>query len=143
MLRAYREKQQIPLNFIVFGLTQSELEPTNQPHSRRARYLKSVNHKVVMWKTNRPRRLYFTIFFNLLFPYFPIFLIKLCFLVACFQRRISLFSCTTLSISMYRIDNMRQATYLKDEVLKFQEYDDPYTLASPDPITNNFDDIDI
>jgi hypothetical protein len=26
-----------------------------------------------MWNTNRPRRLYFTIFFNLLFPYFPIF----------------------------------------------------------------------
>jgi hypothetical protein len=26
---------------------------------------------------------------------------------------------------------MRRATCLKDEVLKFQEYDDPYTLASP------------
>ena len=39
---------------------------------------------------------------------------------------------------------MRQATCLKDEVLKFQWYDDPYTLASPPPdaITNNFDDID-
>ena len=39
----------------------------------KSRYLKSVNHKVVMWNTNRPRRLYFTIFLNLLFPYFPIF----------------------------------------------------------------------
>ena len=39
--------------------------------------------------------------------------------------------------------NMRQATCLKDEVLKFQYYDDPYTLASPGAITNNFDDIDI
>jgi hypothetical protein len=36
-------------------------------------YLKSVNHKIVTWNTNRPRRLYFTIFFNLLFLYFPIF----------------------------------------------------------------------
>ena len=40
------------------------------------------------------------------------------------------------------INNMRQAACLKDEVLKFQEYDAPYTLASPDAITNNFDDID-
>ena len=39
--------------------------------------------------------------------------------------------------------NMRQATCLKDEVLKFQLYDDPYTLASSDAITSNFDDIDI
>ena len=35
--------------------------------------LKSVNHKIVTWNTNRPRRLYFTIFFNLYFLYFPIF----------------------------------------------------------------------
>jgi hypothetical protein len=39
----------------------------------KSRYLKSVNHKIVTWNTNRPRRLYFTIFFNLLFLYFPIF----------------------------------------------------------------------
>ena len=39
------------------------------------------------------------------------------------------------------LSNMRQVTCLKDEVLKFQ-YDDPYPLASPDAITNNFDDID-
>ena len=38
---------------------------------------------------------------------------------------------------------MRQATCLKDEVLKFQWHDDPYMLASPDAITNNFDDIDL
>jgi hypothetical protein len=43
---------------------------------------------------------------------------------------------------MLVIYNMRQATCLKDEVLKFQKYDDLYTLASPDAITNNFDDID-
>jgi hypothetical protein len=42
--------------------------------AHKSRYLKSVNHKIVMWNTNRPRRLYFTIlFFSLLFPYFPIF----------------------------------------------------------------------
>ena len=40
------------------------------------------------------------------------------------------------------INNMRQAACLKDEVLKFQKYDDPYTLASPEAITNNVDDID-
>ena len=44
---------------------------------------------------------------------------------------------------IYIDNNMRQAICLKDEVLKFQLYDDPYTLASPDAITNNFDDIDI
>ena len=43
----------------------------------------------------------------------------------------------------FSLHNMRQATCLKDEVLKFQYYDDPYTLSSPDAITNNFDDIDI
>jgi hypothetical protein len=39
----------------------------------KSRYLKSVNHKIVTWNTNRPRWLYFTIFFNLLFLYSPIF----------------------------------------------------------------------
>jgi hypothetical protein len=39
----------------------------------KSRYLKSVNHKIVTWNTNRPRRLYFTIFFHLFFLYFPIF----------------------------------------------------------------------
>jgi hypothetical protein len=39
----------------------------------KSRYLKSVNHKIVMWNTNRPKRLYFTIFFNLLILYSPIF----------------------------------------------------------------------
>jgi hypothetical protein len=36
-------------------------------------YLKSVSHKIFMWNTNRPRRLYLTIFLNLLFLYSPIF----------------------------------------------------------------------
>ena len=53
-------------------------------------YLKSVNHKIVTWNTNRPRRLYFTIFFNLLFLYFPIFSLN----CICFQQIISLFSRT-------------------------------------------------
>jgi hypothetical protein len=39
----------------------------------KSRYGKLVDHKIVTWDTNRPRRLYFTIFFNLLFLYFPIF----------------------------------------------------------------------
>ena len=39
----------------------------------KSRYLKSVYHKIVTWNTDRTRRLYFIIFFNLLFPYFPIF----------------------------------------------------------------------
>ena len=39
----------------------------------KSHYVKSVNHKIVTCNTNRSRRLYFTIFFNLLFLYFPIF----------------------------------------------------------------------
>jgi hypothetical protein len=37
----------------------------------KSRYLKSVNHKIVTWNTNRPRRLHITIFFNLLFYISP------------------------------------------------------------------------
>jgi hypothetical protein len=29
--------------------------------AHKSRYLKSINHKIVLWNTNRPRRLYFTI----------------------------------------------------------------------------------
>jgi len=59
----------------------------------KSRYLKSVNHKIVTWNTNRPRRLYFTIFFNLLFPYFPIFSLNC---VCC-----HLFSAYNFSVFMY------------------------------------------
>jgi hypothetical protein len=41
----------------------------------KSRYLKSVNHKIVPWNTNRPRRLYFTIFLICFFyisPFFPL-----------------------------------------------------------------------
>ena len=37
---------------------------------------------------------------------------------------------TMLWLKMPFVDNMRQATCLKDEVLKFQQYDDPYKLLS-------------
>jgi hypothetical protein len=60
----------------------------------KSRYLKSFNHKVVIWTTNRPRRLYFTIFFNLLFPYFPIFFPLNC--VCCHK-----FSAENFSVFMY------------------------------------------
>ena len=40
----------------------------------KSRYLKSVNHKIVIWNTNRPRRLYFTFAFSII----PHFFIKLC-----------------------------------------------------------------
>ena len=53
----------------------------------RSRYLKSVNHKIVTWNTNRPRELYFTIFFNLLFP------------LNCVCRH--LFSADNISVFMY------------------------------------------
>jgi hypothetical protein len=46
---------------------------TNLNENHKEMYLKSVNHKIVMWNTNRPRRLYFTIISNLLFLYSPIF----------------------------------------------------------------------
>ena len=59
----------------------------------KSRYLKSVNHKIVTWNTNRSRRLYFTIFFNLLFPYFPIFSLNC---VCC-----HLFSADNFSVFMY------------------------------------------
>ena len=59
----------------------------------KSRYLISVNHKIVMWNTNRPRRLYFTIFLNLLFPYFPIFSLNG---VCC-----HFFSADTFSVFMY------------------------------------------
>ena len=59
----------------------------------RSRCLKSINHKIVTWNTNRPRRLYFTIFFNLLLPYFPIFSLNC---VCC-----HLFSADNFSVFMY------------------------------------------
>jgi hypothetical protein len=59
----------------------------------KSHYLKSVNHKIVMWNTNRPRRLYFTIFFNLLFPHFPIFSLNC---ICCY-----LFSAENFSVFMY------------------------------------------
>jgi hypothetical protein len=59
----------------------------------KSRYLKSINHKIVTWNTNRPRRLYFTIFFNLLFPYFPMFSLN----CACCR----LFSADNFSVFMY------------------------------------------
>jgi hypothetical protein len=69
-------------------------------------YIKSVNHKVDMWNTNRPRRLYFTIFFNLHFPYFPTFFIKLCLLshvfsgeFLCFHVQLYPFPCTELILN--------------------------------------------
>ena len=63
----------------------------------KSRYLKSVNHKIVTWSTNRPRRLYFTIFLNLLFLYFTIFSLNCTiFAVTCFRQIISLFLRTIL-----------------------------------------------
>ena len=59
----------------------------------KSRYLKSVNHKVVMWNTNRPKRLYFTIFFYLLFPYCPIFSLN----CVCWH----MFSAENFSVFMY------------------------------------------
>ena len=59
----------------------------------KSRYLESVNHKVVMWNTNRPKRWYFTIFFHLLFLYFQIFSLNC---VCC-----HMFSVENFSVFMY------------------------------------------
>ena len=65
----------------------------------KSRYLKSVNHKMVMWSTNRPMNLYFTIFFNFLFLYFP----------NCSLNRICcyLFSADTIIVFMYNFIHIR------------------------------------
>ena len=60
--------------------------------AHKSRYLNPANQKIVMWNTNRPRRLYFTIFFNFFFHIFPFFQL-IVFSITCFQQRISLFSC--------------------------------------------------
>ena len=67
----------------------------------KSRYLKSFNHKIVTWNTNRSRRLYFTIFFNLFFPYFPIFSLNC---VCC-----HLFSADNISVFTY---NFIHAIYI-------------------------------
>ena len=59
----------------------------------KSRYLKSVNHKIVRWNTNRPRRLYVSICFDLLFLYFPIFSLNC---VCC-----HLYSADNISVFMY------------------------------------------
>ena len=57
-------------------------------------YPKSVNHKIVTWNTNRPRRLYFTIFFNFFFHLSPFFPLNC---VCC-----HLFSADNFSVFMYK-----------------------------------------
>jgi hypothetical protein len=67
----------------------------------KSRYLKSVNHKIVTWNTNRPRRLYFTIFFNLPFLYLPIFSLNC---ICC-----HLFSADNISVFTYNFIHMMMA----------------------------------
>jgi hypothetical protein len=71
-------------------------------------YLKSVNHKIVTWNTNRPRRLYFTIFFNLLFPYFPIFSLNC---VCC-----HLFSADNFSVFMYNFIHFDSMKFILNHI---------------------------
>ena len=72
----------------------------------KSRYLKSVNHKIVMWNTNRPMRLHFTIFLNLLFPYFPIFSLD----CVCYH----LFSAENFPVFMYNFIHFHvQNIYIK------------------------------
>ena len=72
----------------------------------KSRYLKSVNHKIVTWNTNRSRRLYFTIFFNLLFLYFPIFPLNY---ICC-----HLFSADNISVFTYNFIHLQfHVIYIK------------------------------
>jgi hypothetical protein len=74
-----------------------------------SRYLKSVNHKIVTWNTNRPRRLYFTIFFNLLFLYFPIFSLNR---ICC-----HLFSADNISVFTYNFIHIQfHVIYIKSYI---------------------------
>ena len=71
----------------------------------KSRYLKSVNHKIVTWNTNRPRSLYVSISFKLLFLYFPIFSLNC---VCC-----HLFS-ADISVFMYNFIHVQfQVIYIK------------------------------
>jgi hypothetical protein len=74
----------------------------------RSRYLKSVNHKIVTWNTNRPRELYFTIFFNLLFPYFPLFSLN------CVCRH--LFSADNFSVFMYNFIHFDSMKFILNHI---------------------------
>ena len=75
-----------------------------------SRYLKSVNHKIVTWNTNRPRRLYFTIFFNLLFLYSPIFSLNC---ICC-----HLFSADNISVFTYNFIHIQfHVIYIKSYIL--------------------------
>jgi hypothetical protein len=74
----------------------------------KSRYLKSVNHIIVTWNTNRPRRLYFTIFFNLLFPYFPIFSLNC---VCC-----HLFSADHFSVFMYNFIHFDSMKFILNHI---------------------------
>ena len=69
-------------------------------------YLKSDNHKIVTWNTNRPRRLYVSISFNLLFLYFLIFSLNC---VCC-----HLFSADNISVFMYNFIHVQfHVIYIK------------------------------
>ena len=76
----------------------------------KSRYLKSVNHRIVMWNTNRPRRLYFTIFFNLLFLYSPIISLNC---ICC-----HLFSADNISVFTYNFIHVQfHVIYIKSYLL--------------------------
>ena len=74
----------------------------------KSRYLRLVNHKIVTWNTNRPKRLYFTIFFNLIFPYFPIFSLNC---VCC-----HLFSADNFSVFMYNFIHFDSMKFILNRI---------------------------
>ena len=74
----------------------------------KSRYLKSVNHKIVTWNTNRPRRLYVTISFNLLFLYIPIFSLNC---VCC-----HLFSADNISVFMYNFIHFDSMKFILNHI---------------------------
>jgi hypothetical protein len=68
------------------------------------------SHYLKSWNTNRPRRLYFTIFFNLLFLYFPIFSLNC---ICC-----HLFSADNISVFTYNFIHIQfHVIYIKSYIL--------------------------
>jgi hypothetical protein len=72
------------------------------------RYLKPVNNKIVTWNTNGLRRLYFTIFFSLLFSYFPIFSLNC---VCC-----HLFTADNSSVFMYNFIHFDSMKFILNHI---------------------------
>ena len=81
-----------------------------------------------MWNTNRPKRLYFTIFFNLIFPYFPIFSLN-CVCCHLFPAK-DLYSRKDMNLARFNIDCIDVAWREQVELPIVQFVDDARALIN-------------